>query len=315
MKISDLANQLISKFQKGKRFQLPLEVPYQVIDLAEKLFQQQPIFLELMTPVNICGDIHGQYSDLLRLFKKGGYPPHCNYLFLGDYVDRGFNSLETICLLYVLKILYPHQFFLLRGNHESMSINKIYGFYEELVERYPENNQGVNLWKRFNQCFNYMPVAALVDDSILCMHGGISPELTSLDQIRNIPRPVEIPEQGLLCDLVWSDPEGLTRGWGPNDRGVSYTFGADTVDKFLKDMNLELICRAHQVVEDGYEFFCNRQLVTVFSAPNYCGEFDNSGGMLTVNRDLLCSFVVIPPESELTISKSLAGRPPTPPPM
>lgn len=264
------------------------------------------------------GDIHGQYSDLLRLFEYGGFPPNANYLFLGDYVDRGKQSLETICLLLAFKIKYPENFFLLRGNHECASINRIYGFYDECKRRF-----NVRLWKAFTDSFNCLPVAALIDDKILCMHGGLSPDLNHLDQIRNLPRPTPVPDAGLLCDLLWSDPGRDVKGWGMNDRGVSYTFGPDKVAEFLQKHDLDLVCRAHQViaslvlllspeillvwaqkmimyflaqvVEDGYEFFADRQLVTIFSAPNYCGEFDNAGAMMIVDENLMCSFQILKP--------------------
>jgi serine/threonine-protein phosphatase PP1 catalytic subunit len=281
------------------------------------------------------GDIHGQYYDLLRLFEYGGFPPDANYLFLGDYVDRGKQSLETICLLLAYKIKYPENFFLLRGNHECASINRIYGFYDECKRRY-----NIKLWKTFTDCFNCLPIAAIVDEKvsaeasciehilfcwtvfcltsipllfallcvpkIFCVHGGLSPEHTSMDQIRRIPRPTDVPDSGIICDLLWSDPDKDIEGWGENDRGVSFTFGGDVVAKFLKkhgqtkhhssdpllqlvscalvsishasllapctvlSADLDLVCRAHQVVEDGYEFFAKRRLVTIFSAPNYC---------------------------------------------
>ncbi|KAL3609854.1 hypothetical protein D5086_000874, partial [Populus alba] len=213
----------------------------------------------------MAGDVHGQFSDLLRLFEYGGYPPEANYLFLGDYVDRGKQSIETICLLLAYKIKYKENFFLLRGNHECASINRIYGFYDECKRRF-----NVRVWKTFTDCFNCLPVAALIDEKILCMHGGLSPELKNLDQIRNLARPIDVPDHGLLCDLLWADPDKDMEGWGENDRGVSYTFGADKVVEFLRKQDLDLVCRAHQVVEDGYEFFAKRQLVTIFSAPNYC---------------------------------------------
>ncbi|KAJ8559512.1 hypothetical protein K7X08_003570 [Anisodus acutangulus] len=224
---------------------------------CKEIFLQQPNLLELEAPIKICGDIHGQYGDLLRLFEYGGFPPEANYLFLGDYVDRGKQSLETICLLLAYKIKYPENFFLLRGNHECASINRIYGFYDECKRRF-----NVRLWKTFTDCFNCLPVAALIDDKILCMHGGLSPNLTDLDLIRNLPRPTDVPDSGLLCDLLWSDPSREVKGWGMNDRGVSYTYGPDIVAEFLMQHDIDLVCRAHQVVEDGYEFFAERQLVT-----------------------------------------------------
>lgn len=259
------------------------------------LLDQQPMLLELEAPIKICGDIHGQYTDLLRLFDYGGFPPTANYLFLGDYVDRGKQSIETICLLLAYKILHPEHFFILRGNHESAGINRIYGFYDECKRRY-----SIKLWKVFSDVFNCLPAAALIDEKILCMHGGLSPELRSLQQIADIDRPCEVPDMGLLCDLLWSDPSGTITGWGENDRGVSFVFGTNIVTKFLEKHDLDLIVRAHQVVEDGYEFFASRRLVTLFSAPNYCGEFDNAGAMISVDEDLLCSFQILKPSSGAT---------------
>lgn len=258
--------------------------------LCRDIFIKQPILLELEAPIKIVGDIHGQYYDLLRLFEYGGFPPEANYLFLGDYVDRGKQSLETICLLMAYKIKYPENFFILRGNHECASINRIYGFYDECKRRY-----NIRLWKTFTDCFNCMPICAVIDEKIFCTHGGLSPELKSWDQIRQIVRPTDVPDSGLLCDLLWSDPDKDISGWGENDRGVSYTFGPDIVGKFLQKQDLDLICRAHQVVEDGYEFFAKRSLVTLFSAPNYCGEFDNAGSMMSVDATLMCSFQILKP--------------------
>ena len=257
---------------------------------ARDVFMSQPMLLEVGVPINICGDTHGQYHDLLRLFEMGGFPPAGNYLFLGDYVDRAKQSIETITLLLCYKIRYPETFFLLRGNHECSALNRIYGFFDECKRRY-----SVKLWRIFGDCFNCMPVTAIVADKIICMHGGLSPDLDDLTQISQMERPVEVPEDGLLCDLVWSDPDPHIVGWGYNSRGVSYTFGPDVIRDFLRTHDLDLVCRAHQVVEDGYEFQAHRSLVTVFSAPNYCGEFDNAGGIMVVNADLVCSFKILRP--------------------
>jgi len=199
---------------------------------------------------------------------------------------------------------------LLRGNHECASINRIYGFYDECKRRY-----NIKLWKTFTDCFNCLPVAAIVDEKIFCCHGGLSPDLQSMEQIRRIMRPTDVPDQGLLCDLLWSDPDKDTMGWGENDRGVSFTFGAEVVAKFLHKHDFDLICRAHQVVEDGYEFFAKRQLVTLFSAPNYCGEFDNAGAMMSVDETLMCSFQILKPadKKKFPYGGLNAGRPVTPP--
>lgn len=261
-----------------------------LITHTKEVFLSQPMMLELEAPMQICGDVHGQFYDLLRLFEYGLFPPESNYLFLGDYVDRGKNSIECIVLLLCYRAKYPENFFLLRGNHECASINRLYGFFDECKRRY-----SIKLWKTFCDSFNHMPVAAVVNERILCMHGGLSPELQALEQIRQLPRPCDVPESGLLCDLLWSDPSPETTLWGDSDRGVSFTFGIEVVRSFLRKHDLDLIVRAHQVVEDGYEFFGGRMLVTVFSAPNYVREFDNAGALMSVDEDLMCSFKVLKP--------------------
>jgi len=250
----------------------------------------QNSLLEVEAPLKICGDIHGQYHDLLRLFEYGGFPPDSNYLFLGDYVDRGKQSLEVIVLLFSFKVKFPENFFCLRGNHECASITRIYGFYDECKRRY-----NIKLWKTFCDVFNCLPVCALVDEKIICMHGGLSPEITQMDQIRRLVRPTDVPDTGLICDLLWADPDKDIFGWAENDRGVSFIFGPDVVATFLLKQDMDLVCRAHQVVEDGYEFFAKRQLITLFSAPNYCGEFDNAGAMMSIDDTLMCSFKVLKP--------------------
>jgi serine/threonine-protein phosphatase PP1 catalytic subunit len=146
--------------------------------MTREILMDQPVFIELEAPIKICGDIHGQFSDLLRLFEYGGYPPEANYLFLGDYIDRGKQSLEVICLLFLYKIKYKENFFLLRGNHEASQINRMYGFYDECKRKY-----SIRLWKEFQDVFNCLPIAALIDDKILCMHGGLSPELVTVTQL------------------------------------------------------------------------------------------------------------------------------------
>ena len=259
-----------------------------LITKTKKILLSQPIFLELESPITVCGDIHGQYPDLLKLFELGGFPPEKNYIFMGDYVDRGKQSIECICLLLCYKIKFDENFFILRGNHECGSINRIYGFFDECKRRY-----NVKLWKSFVDLFNCLPIAASIDDKIFIVHGGLSPELKTVEQLQKIMRPTDVPEEGLLCDILWSDPDENASGWGANDRGVSVTFNEKVLKNFLEKNELDLLCRAHQVVEDGYEFFGNRSLVTVFSAPNYCGEFDNSGAIMEVDEELMCSFKVM----------------------
>ncbi len=278
--------------KKNKEVKLEYNEMTWLCEEVTKIFLNQPVCLYLETPVNVCGDIHGQYSDLIRLFEAGGYPTDVNYLFLGDYVDRGEQSIETICLLFCFKIKCSNNFFLLRGNHECASLNREYGFYDECKRRY-----NVKLWKKFVDVFNCMPYSAIVEDKIIFMHGGLSPSLKNLGQLNEIIRPTDVPDEGLLCDLVWSDPESNLKGWELNDRGVSYTFNEKIVDNFLTIHNLEVLVRAHQVVEKGYEFFNGRKCVTIFSAPNYCGEFDNAGAMMIINEDLVCGFKVFKPKT------------------
>ena len=274
----------------GKQVDLKDEEIRFLIDKSQAIIREQKMLVELEAPLHVCGDIHGQYYDLLRIFEHCGYPGEYNYLFLGDYVDRGKQSLETICLLLCYKIKYPDKVTLLRGNHESSVTNRIYGFYDECKRRY-----NVKLWKSFTELFNFLPVAALIDDKILCMHGGLSPDLKSINNITEIQRPTDIPDTGLLCDLLWSDPDKEATEYDENDRGVSVIFGEKVVTDFNKKNDLDLIIRAQQVVDDGYEFFANRQLITIFSAPNYCGEFDNSAGIMIIDDSLTCSLKVLRP--------------------
>ncbi|KAL3958778.1 hypothetical protein ACCO45_006940 [Purpureocillium lilacinum] len=257
---------------------------------AREVFLSQPALLELDAPVKIVGDVHGQYTDLIRMFEMCGFPPTSNYLFLGDYVDRGKQSLETILLLLCYKIKFPENFFLLRGNHECANVTRVYGFYDECKRRC-----NVKIWKTFIDCFNTLPIAAIVAGKIFCVHGGLSPALSHMDDIRNIARPTDVPDYGLLNDLLWSDPADMEQDWEANERGVSYCFGKRVITDFLAVHDFDLICRAHMVVEDGYEFFNDRVLVTVFSAPNYCGEFDNWGAVMSVSAELLCSFELLKP--------------------
>ncbi|CCE65901.1 hypothetical protein TPHA_0N01200 [Tetrapisispora phaffii CBS 4417] len=259
---------------------------------AREILLYQPSLLKLQAPIKVVGDVHGQFTDLLRILKLSGVPPDTNYLFLGDYVDRGKQSLETILLLLCYKIKYRENFFMLRGNHESANVTKMYGFYDECKRR-----KNTKVWKMFVDVFNSLPFAAIIQDKIFCVHGGISPELNSMSQIANIKRPTDIPEEGFLTDILWSDPNPQTQTWSLNDRGVSFTFGKRAVADFCSKFKFDLIIRGHMVVEDGYEFFAKKKLVTIFSAPNYCGEFENWGAVLSVTTGMMCSFELLKPHS------------------
>lgn len=271
-----------------------------ICQTARDIFLSQPVVLDLSPPVKVVGDVHGQYGDLIRLFDMCGFPPASNYLFLGDYVDRGKQSLETILLLLCYKIKYPENFFLLRGNHECASVTRVYGFYDECKRR-----TNIKTWKIFIDTFNTLPVAAIIAQKIFCVHGGLSPSLNNMNQLRSIQRPTDVPDVGLLNDILWSDPADTENEWEDNERGVSFCFNKVAINKFLAKFGFDLVCRAHIVVEDGYEFFNERTLVTVFSAPNYCGEFDNWGAVMSVSDDLLCSFELLKPLDSMALRQEM----------
>ena len=297
---NDSIYKIIKKLKKARKGSICQELTIKedecdyVINKSYEIFQKEESLLKIKAPLYICGDIHGQYYDLLRVFDILNYPPQSTFLFLGDYVDRGKQSLECLLLLLCLKIQYPDKIFLLRGNHECEALNKIYGFYDECKRRL-----SIKCFKKITNLFNMMPISALINENILCMHGGLSKDLQNIEQINKILRPTDIPNEGLLCDLLWSDPnESLTEDFGPNERNISVTFSKDYVKNFVEKNNLDLICRAHQVVEEGFEFFADMKLVTIFTAPNYMGEFDNNGGILEVGEGLLCKFHVLRPNFE-----------------
>ncbi|XP_041022578.1 serine/threonine-protein phosphatase BSL1 isoform X2 [Juglans microcarpa x Juglans regia] len=266
---------------------------------AEQIFMHEPTVLQLKAPIKVFGDLHGQFGDLMRLFDEYGFPStagditYIDYLFLGDYVDRGQHSLETITLLLALKIEYPENVHLIRGNHEAADINALFGFRLECIERMGEND-GIWAWTRFNQLFNYLPLAALIEKKIICMHGGIGRSIHSVEQIEKLERPITMDAGSIiLMDLLWSDPteNDSVEGLRPNARGPGLvTFGPDRVTEFCKKNKLQLIIRAHECVMDGFERFAQGQLITLFSATNYCGTANNAGAILVVGRGL----VVVP---------------------
>lgn len=241
-------------------------------------------------PVTVCGDVHGQLHDLIELFKIGGHAPDTNYLFMGDYVDRGYYSVETVSLLVCLKVRYPERVFILRGNHESRQITQVYGFYDECVRKYGSGN----VWKLFTDLFDFLPLTALVDNRIFCLHGGLSPSIETLDNVRQLDRIQEVPHEGPMCDLLWSDPDDR-QGWGISPRGAGYTFGADISEMFAHRNGLTLVARAHQLVMDGYNWAHDMHVVTIFSAPNYCYRCGNQAAIMSVDEQTNKTFLQFDP--------------------
>lgn len=248
-----------------------------------ELFIEEDNIQQIDTPVTICGDIHGQLHDLITLFKTGGKCPETQYLFLGDFVDRGYYSLETFLLLLALKVRYPDRISLIRGNHESRQITTVYGFYDECFRKYGS----LNVWRHCCEVFDYLSLGAIVGGKggIFCIHGGLSPEIFTTDQIRILDRKQEVPHEGGMCDLLWSDPDYVS-GWAISPRGAGYLFGESEVCKFLHTNNCSLIARAHQLVMEGYKEMFNLRLVTVWSAPNYCYRCGNIALVLTIDEQM-----------------------------
>jgi len=246
-------------------------------------------------PVTVCGDIHGQFYDLKELFYVGGNPPETNYLFMGDYVDRGFYSLETFLLLLALKVRYQNRMTLLRGNHESRQTTQAYGFYDECLRKYGNPN----VWKLCTDVFDCLTLSAVVDNKLFCVHGGLSPAITSLDQLKALERRQEIPHTGPISDLLWSDPEEI-EGYTISPRGAGYIFGPDVVGQFNHLNNLELIARSHQLVMEGFKMMFEGQLVTVWSAPNYCYRSGNVASILELDDQMGKNFKIFDaaPQSE-----------------
>eukprot|EP00056_Hartaetosiga_gracilis_P022710 m.32513 g.32513 ORF g.32513 m.32513 type:complete len:383 (+) comp9788_c0_seq3:307-1455(+) len=256
-------------------------------DKAEELLKDSSNVEPVACPVTVCGDVHGQFHDLVELFRIGGDLPDTNYLFMGDYVDRGYYSVETVTYLVALKVRYPQRITILRGNHESRQITQVYGFYDECLRKYGS----ANVWSRFTDLFDYFPLTALVENKIFCLHGGLSPNVDTLDNIRVLDRCQEVPHEGPMCDLLWSDPDDRS-GWGISPRGAGYTFGQDISTQFNERNSLHLIARAHQLVMEGFNWSHEKNVVTIFSAPNYCYRCGNQAAIMELDDALNYAFWV-----------------------
>ena len=257
--------------------------------LVERKIMSEPLLLELSVPITVVGDLHGQYYDLMRIFRKLGFPSEHKYLFLGDYVDRGPQSVETIALLFTYKAMFPENIYLLRGNHESKRVCSMYGLQAEMKDRFGEKRAYLN----FCSVFNVMPIAAVLDNCIFCTHGGLSrqlmeTEITDIREIfRDIQRPIELCPHTLPYDLLWTDPAdsecGSPEGWVPSTRGPNVErFGHSVINEFLQKFDMKKILRGHEHKAEGYHYHCHGKLITIFSAPNYCNKYGNKACVLVL---------------------------------
>lgn len=276
---------------------LSQELLLEIVKKASNIFEQEPNMLTLNDPITVVGDIHGQYYDLVKLIEVGGEPGDTQYLFLGDYVDRGSFSVEVVAVLCAYKIKHSKRLRMLRGNHECRQMTSFFNFREECEYKYD-----ISVYDAIMDCFDMLPVAATINGKFLAVHGGLSPELTNLRKIAGINRFQEVPREGLLCDLLWADPmdkEGAKpkkneRAFIQNDvRGCSYFFTLEGASKFLQKNSLLSIIRAHEAQLEGYKMHKTNPatgfpaVITVFSAPNYCDCYNNKGAVLKFNNSTL----------------------------
>ncbi|KXN90375.1 Serine/threonine-protein phosphatase 6 catalytic subunit [Leucoagaricus sp. SymC.cos] len=268
-------------------------------DHVRSILLEESNIQPVSSPVTICGDIHGQFWDLLELLRKGGSVPETSYIFMARHY-----SLETVSLLFALKARYPDKVTLLRGNHESRQITQVYGFYDECQQKYGN----ATVWKACCSVFDYLNLAAIIDGEILCVHGGLSADIRTLDQIRILSRAQEIPHEGAFCDLMWSDPEDIDN-WAVSPRGAGWLFGGNITQQFNHTNSLQLIARAHQLVQEGFKYMFDEQLVTVWSAPNYCYRCGNMASIMTVHENGERTFTVYDAAEENERDRGkIAGR-------
>ncbi|KAM3960527.1 protein phosphatase D3 [Aphomia sociella] len=280
----------LMEFYKQQK-KLHKKYAYKILIDVKTYLQKQPSLIDIKVPdeekFTVCGDIHGQYYDLMNIFQLNGLPSEKNpYLFNGDFVDRGSFSVECIFTLFSFKLLFPNHFFMSRGNHETRDMNRMYGFQGEVSSKY--TSQMADL---FTEVYNWLPLAHCINNRVLVMHGGLfSKDDVMLDDIRRVDRNKQPPEDGIMCELLWSDPQPMM-GRAPSKRGVGCQFGPDVTNNFLQRNGLDYVIRSHEVKNDGYEVAHDGKCITVFSAPNYCDTMGNLGAFITMTgKDLTPKF-------------------------
>lgn len=264
----------------------------QLISEATEFLKNTDTLLHIQAPIYVIGDLHGNIFDLIRVFLHAELPPRSRFLFLGDYVDRGPYSIEIVTLLFALMLKYPGHVLLLRGNHEFASINENYGFKNQILEVYESSD----LYEKFNEAFSYMPLAAVISQTIFCVHGGISPALINLTAISSIQRPISACE-GFISDLVWSDPTDSISSFEHSQRGSGFLFGPKAVEDFCNATGLKSIIRAHQCVQKGIERSCSNRVYTVFSCSNYSEGLSNGCGIVFITQSCEIKAFSLPPYS------------------
>eukprot|EP00808_Paulinella_micropora_P018804 g38370.t1 len=292
---TEFADQVMERFRNQKL--LHRKYVYKILLDSIKLFRALPPLVDIPVPegtkFTVCGDTHGQYYDVLNIFKLNGVPSEKNpYLFNGDFVDRGSFSLEVILTFLIFKNLYPDHFHMTRGNHESLNMNSIYGFEGEVKKKVD-----AKAFDLFTECFNWLPLGAVIGSGVLVVHGGLfSEDGVKLSDMRKIERFRQPPDSGLMCEMLWSDPQPEI-GRAPSKRGVGLAFGPDVSARFLKENDLKMLIRSHEVKEEGYEVMHEGKVVTVFSAPNYCDSMGNKGAYVCLDdklRPTFTSFDAVP---------------------
>ena len=270
--------------KEGKLYKKDL---MEIISMAVGIFKKESNLVKILDPVNVVGDIHGQYYDLVSLLAIGGHPNDNKYLFLGDYVDRGAFSVECVILLYAMKISFNHNVVLLRGNHECRQLTSFFNFKTECEVKYD-----IEIYNAFMSSFDALPISCLINEKFLCVHGGISPNLDVISGIEKLNRFNEIPKSGAVCDILWADPieqesEAINLSFKDNStRGCSYFFGLKAIKPFLSKNKLISVFRAHEAQLEGFKMHKWEKtvsfppVITIFSAPNYCDVYNNKGSVV-----------------------------------
>ena len=248
----------------------------------------------IKSPLIVCGCINAHFEELKDIFNICGNISETKYLFLGDYVGRGWNGLSTFILLILYLIKYPNNLVFLRGNHDSRTFSRMYGLYNECLQKYSNKYEAEDIYNMINELFDLLQLAAIVDNKYFCIHGGLSPDLKKLEEINKLERKKEIPENGIITDLIWSDPNEEVDEYVPSKKGAGQFYGEKAVQNFLKEnSNIEMIIRSHELVDNGYKYQFNNKLLTVFSAPNYGERLDNIGSVLKIEENSKFNFITI----------------------